>query len=244
MKFKIYAPLQMYFASRLLYKQMVRLGKSVEIVNRIDPKDESSIWIIYNNSLSWTVPKYYISYQTEQKGTHWFNDRYYERLSKSLAVWEYNEGNIECYKHCNPNIQIVSTGIDLQPKQPKKIPLLFYGAISERRKKALEDINGITIICDKLGVSMQPILSSAKTVVNIHYYDKSPLETFRINEALSHHCNIVSEHSTSGDSDYADIVTFGNINELKYLVDICEKPTPDLSKFDNFEQIKFALSCL
>lgn len=234
----------MYFASRLLYKQMVRLGKSVEIVNRIDPKDESSIWIIYNNSLSWAVPKHYISYQTEQIGTHWFNDRYYERLSKSIAVWEYNAINIDCYNHCNSNIQIVSTGIDLQPKQPKKIPMLFYGAISERRKKAIESINGITVVTDMLGNAIQPILASSKTVINIHYYDRSPLETFRINEALSHHCNVISEHSISGDSDYTDIVTFGDIDELKYLVDMCDKPTPDLSKFDNLEQIRFALSCL
>lgn len=88
---------------------------------------------------------------------------------------------------------------------------------------------------------MREILSRVKTVVNIHYYDKSPLEIFRINEALSHHCNVVSEHSMGGEK-YADVVKFGTIPELNKLALNMPAFNHDISKFCNFDEIKKAMS--
>lgn len=242
MNFKIYAPLQMQFASMILCDNLNKLGRKAEIVPKLDPTDDKHIWIIYNNSLSWDVPKHYISYQTEQKGTHWFNDRYYERLSKSIAVWEYNEYNIEAYQHLNDNISIVSPGIKQQPKIHKDIDCLFYGDLSPRRIEAVSKIDGMMIIKRKLGEPMRNLLSRAKVVVNIHYYDTSPLETFRLNEALSHNCHVVSEHSIFGDNKYKDVVRFGNVDELNELRKGFGEFNYDLSSFNNLEQIKEALS--
>ena len=244
MTFKIYAPLQMEFASLILCEHLNKLGKRAEIVKRIDPKDTKSIWIMYNNSLSWAVPKHYISYQTEQIGTHWFNERYYERLANSIAVWEYNEVNLPAYQHLNENINIVSTGIKLQPKRNKDIELLFYGALSERRAKALKGFTSIRVVQKILGQPMRDLLSRTKTIVNIHYYDESPLEIFRINEALSHHCNVISEHSTHGDSKYADVVKFGNIKELNEIAMNHAYTSQDISKFCNFEEVENAINKL
>lgn len=242
MNFKIYAPLQMQFASIILYNNMKRLGKSVELVSRLDPNDNKNVWIIYNNSLSWATPKHYISYQTEQKGTHWFNERYYDRLRKSIAVWEYNPYNLDAYKGLNNNISIVTPGIELQQPQSKDIEYLFYGDLSERRIKALEKLEGVMIIKRKLGEPMRQLLNRVKVIINIHYYDTSPLEIFRLNEALSHNCHVVSEHSVYGDNDYKDVVRFGNIDELNELRKGFKDFNYDLSKFDNFNQIKQALS--
>jgi hypothetical protein len=244
MTFKIYAPLQMYFASILLKKQLINLGHKAEIVSKLVANDESAIWIIYNASMAWAMPKHYICYQTEQIGTHWFNTRYYQRLANALAVWEYNEANLPCYQHLNSNISIVGTGIDLQPKVNKDIDFLFYGGLSERRKKALQEMPNVKVVTNVLGADMQKLLARTKTVLNIHYYDNSPLETFRINECLSHHCNIISEYSSNGDEDYKDIVTFTSLDKMKEKLAITSVPKLNLSKFDNLQQIKDAVSKL
>ncbi len=243
MNFKVYAPLQMQFASIILCEHLNKLGKRAEIVNRIDKNDTSHIWIMYNNSLSWVVPKHYISYQTEQAGTHWFNERYFERLSKSIAVWEYNPVNLPAYEHLNDNISVVTPGVKLQPLKNKNIDILFYGDLSPRRLEAVKTIPSMQVVKKVLGPPMREILSRVKTIVNIHYYDESPLEIFRINEALSHNCNVVSEHSL-GSEKYMDIVKFGSISELN---DLATKQTPfnhDISKFCNFNEVKEALSKL
>ena len=234
----------MYFASNLLCKQIKKCGYDAQIVHKIDPKCTDYIWIIYNNSLSWAVPKYYISYQTEQIGSHWFNQRYYQRLASSLAVWEYNEANLPCYHHLNDNIHIVGTGIEIQPKVKKDIDFVFYGGLSQRRKDALKQLKNVHVITDKLGQPMQSILARTKTVINIHYYDKSPLETFRINEALSHGCNVISEHSISGDEDYKDVVKFCTISEMKNNLFAFSDIPKALNKFDNLEQVRTALKSL
>jgi hypothetical protein len=234
----------MQFASLILCEHLNKLGKRAEVVRRIDPHDDKHIWILYNNSLSWTVPKHYISYQTEQIGTHWFNDRYYHRLSKSIAVWEYNEVNLPAYQHLNDNISIVTPGVKLQPKKNKDIELLFYGDLSPRRLEAVKKIPSMQIVKKVLGPPMRDILSRVKTIVNIHYYEQSPLEIFRINEALSHHCNVVSEHSLHGDAKYADVVKFGTIDELNRLALNMPAFNNDISKFCNLEEIRLALSKL
>lgn len=244
MTFKIYAPLQMQFASMILCEHMKKLGKIVEIVPRLDPHDTKHIWIIYNNSMSWATPKHYISYQTEQIGTHWFNQRYYERLSKSIAVWEYNPVNLKAYEHLNDNISIVTPGVKPQQKKHKDIDILFYGDLSPRREAAVKTIPSMQVVRKCLGPPMREILSRTKTVVNIHYYDKSPLEIFRVNEALSHNCNVISEHSLHGDENYKDIVQFGSIPELAKLAYNIGPFNHDISKFCNFEEVKKALERL
>lgn len=241
MTFKIYAPLQMQFASLILCEHLKKLGKVAEVVARLDPHDTKHIWIIYNNSMSWATPKHYISYQTEQIGTHWFNQRYFERISKSIAVWEYNPANLPAYEHLNDNISIVTPGVKLQPKKHKDIDILFYGDLSPRRHEAIKRIPSMNVVQKCLGPKMREVLSRTKTVVNIHYYEQSPLEIFRVNEALSHHCNVVSEHSICGDDKYKGVVEFGTIPELAKLAYNIKPLNHDISKFCNFDEVKSAL---
>lgn len=234
----------MQFASIILNENLRKLGHQSEIVTKLDQNDKSSIWIIYNASLAWCVPEKFICYQTEQKGTHWFNERYFERLNKCIAVWEYSEYNLSQYQHLNSNISIISPGVKYQPSVKKDIDFLFYAALSDRRKKAIESMPDVMVVTNILGQKIRDLLSRTKTVINIHYYDNSPLETFRINEALSHNCNVVSEHSLFGDNLYKDYVRFGNINELKQLRKLEPLHKKDLSELDNFEQIKQAIQKL
>lgn len=233
---KVYAPLQMDFAANILVKKIKELGHSCERVDKIT--NDRSIWIIYNTAMPQVLPSKYISYQTEQNGTHWFKDGYRERLRKSIAVWEYCESNL--FEYSNPNTSIVKPGIDIQPKTKKDIDVLFYGAMNDRRKNALRGINCKTVT-NLMGEDMRAMLNRSKTVLNIHYYDPNGLETFRVNEALSHNCNVVSEYSLHGCEDYKSIVKFGTIPELKHLLSTVGEFKHDISHLDNTEQIKEAL---
>ena len=237
---KVYAPLQMDFAANILVKKINALGKPCERVDKLDARSKD-VWIIYNTAMAWTLPERYISYQTEQNGTHWFSDKYRERLRKSLAVWEYSEGNLFEYEH--KNISIVTAGIDIQPKRTKDIDVLFYGALNERRKQALKGIN-CKVVDNLLGAAMQTVIARSKTVLNIHYYKPNVFEIFRANECLSHHCNFVSEHSLHSTEKYKDIVKFGELHELKDLLASVGEFNHDISHLDNTEEIRKALKTI
>lgn len=234
---KVYAPLQVDFAANLLVKKINSLGRSCERVDKLYP-DKENVWIVYNSAAAWCLPEKFISYQTEQSGTHWFSDKYRERLSKSIAVWEYCEANK--FEYENKNISIVTPGVEIQPKVKKDIDLLFYGEINDRRKQALQGIN-CKVVNNVMGGAMQSLLARAKTVLNIHYYEPNVFEIFRANECLSHNCNFVSEHSPHGVKPYKDIVKFGELHELKHLVESAGEFNHDISHLDNTEQIRKAL---
>lgn len=234
---KVYAPLQMDFAANILVKKINSLGRSCERVSKLHP-DKQNAWIIYNTAMAWTLPERFISYQTEQSGTHWFSDKYRERLSKSIAVWEYCAANKSEYDH--KNISIVTPGVEIQPKAKKDIDLLFYGAINERRKQALRGLN-CKVVNNVMGNAMQSLLARTKTVLNVHYYEPNVFEMFRANECLSHHCNFISEHSLHGVKPYKDIVKFGELHELKELIESVGEFNHDISHLDNTEQIRKAL---
>ena len=237
MTIKVYAPLQMDFAANILVKNINRLGYSCERVDKLEA-DKRNIWVVYNSAMAWALPSKLISYQTEQNGTHWFSDKYRERLAKSIAVWEYCDSNL--FEYSNPNTSIVRPGIEPQPKQRKDIDVLFYGAMNDRRKNALRGLN-VKVFNNVLGDDMRRLLHRAKTVLNIHYYEPNGIESFRLNEALSHNCNVVSEYALHGCEPYKDIVKFGTIPELKGLLSTVGEFNHDISHLDNIEEIREAL---
>jgi len=234
---KVFAPLQMDFAANILVKKINSLGVMCERVGKLE-KDNQHLWIIYNSAMAWQLPSKFISYQTEQNGTNWFSDKYRRTLKQSVAVWEYCEGNL--HEYSNPNTFIVNPGIDIKPKTRKDIDVLFYGAMNDRRKQALKDIN-CKIVTNSMGEEMRKLLSRTKTILNVHYYQPNCFETFRANEALSHNCNIVSEHSLYGIEPYKGIVKFGELHELKHLLTTVKDFDHNIEHIDNTEQIREAL---
>jgi hypothetical protein len=234
---KVYAPLQMNFAANILVSKIKALGYSCERVEKTEWQSKDT-WIVYNSAMRIPLPERLISYQTEQSGTHWFSDHYRNVLSKSIAVWEYCDGNLHEYN--NKNVSIVTPGIAPQPKVKKDIDVLFYGGLNERRKQALKGIN-CKVVDNVFGDAMQPIIARSKTVLNIHYYDPNIFESFRANECLSHHCNFVSEYSLHGCEPYKEIVKFGTLNELKDLLASVGEFKHDISHLDNTEEIREAL---
>lgn len=252
MQFKIYSPLHTIFAAYHLCSQIKKLNHTAEIVKTIDINDDS-IYIIYNAANITQFPKKYIVYQTEIADTHWFTDQYLETIMNAISVWDYSKININKYKHLNNNIHYVTPGICPIRTPEKDIQVLFYGWIegSPRRRKILDNIKKyipVTEITDKTGVEMWRILERTKIVLNIHYYEHSPLETFRINEALSFNCQVVSENSKET-AEYDSIISFGSTPielAMKIHLKLSNIKTEyiEAKHLDNSIQLKYAINSI
>lgn len=238
-RFKVYSTLHTKFAATGIVRQLRALGFSAVYVDKVKVSD-GCIYILFNAYSLRVFPKKYILFQTEVNGSHWFSKRYHHIISNALMVWDYCEANMGCYDHRNRII--MNPGISEQIKHDKKIPFLFYGWIegSDRRQRILAELKKhipVTVVTDKLGGDMWEILKSAETVINIHYYDHSPFEVFRVNEALSFGCNVISEPPAV--EQYSGLVTFTDD-----LVKSCRKhkySEKDLSVLDNLNDLKNAI---
>lgn len=189
---KVVTPKHTLFAANHLVNQLAKLGLQAEVREFCDLSD-NSLHIIYQASPLYRLPKRYIVCQTEIAGSHWFNARYRETLKKAIAVWDYSEKNFSAYDH--PRRTIVTPGINYQVTGEKDIDLLFYGWIqgSDRRAKILSDYKRMTdlrIEENTTGQAMWDILKRTKEVLNVHYYNDSPLELYRLNESISHGCKV------------------------------------------------------
>lgn len=194
MNFKIVTVPHTAFAAGILVDQLIKLGYSAKIVDHVDIRDPD-IYIIYNAAGLTRLPKQYIIQQTEISTSHWFTSRYLKTLRNAMAVWDYAEPNTTRYKRLTNKISIVTPGYKKVEHNGKDIDYLFYGWIegSKRRSRILNNIRkekDVTVIENTLGQTMWDILKRAKVVINIHYYDDSPLELYRINEAISHGCRV------------------------------------------------------
>jgi hypothetical protein len=234
------------FAARHLVAQLCKLGYAAQLVDSINSRS-SDLHIIYGANAAPALPRNYIVYQTEIRNTHHFSGRYLQMLRRALAVWDYSPDNIPAYATQQPNIYLVSPGIAPQPVVAKDIPFMFYGWIdgSPRRMRMLEDIKEylpLRIVTNTLGDNMWKMLARTHVVINLHYHAHSPLECFRVHEALSFGCKVVTEgplvekyrHALYWGDDAQDISLFawGAYRDLS---------AADLSCLDNLEEVEAAI---
>lgn len=192
--FKIISPPHTRFAAIIMQEQLNKLGYGASLVDVIDYKDDS-IYLIYNASTLTKLPKRYIVLQTEVSNSHWFTHQYLKTLTNAMAVWDYSELNTHRYKRLNKNVAIVTPGLKRVEHNGKDITFLFYGWIqgSNRRQSILSDLKSrynLMVVENTLTTEMWDILKRTRVVINVHYYDNSPLELYRLHESISHGCEV------------------------------------------------------
>lgn len=237
MRINIVTPPHTKFAAICLANTLTELGHEVYVQGFIEYND--TLHIVYCAGNYYAMPKNYILYQTEVHSSHWFNAKYLGFIKKALAVWEYQEGNIYKYKGLNKHIHIVPPSIMPQPTRKKDIAYLFYGTVkgSAHREQWLSELNkhaNIHMVHNALEKDIWGLLARSKTVLNIHYYKDAPLEIFRINEALSFGCNVVSEVSQGNNDKYEGVIRFADTP--KKMATLLEQPF----KPNNFRRISIS----
>jgi hypothetical protein len=249
LQIKIYFRWHIYTAAKHLTEQLCGLGYDAVLVVDVDANDDS-LYIIYCAFCISQFPKNYIVYQTEVAGSKWFDEQYRKILAGASAVWDYSEENLKHYTYLGKAASIVTPGIALvegKIKEERDIPLLFYGSLNERRRNLLTSVKRygkIYMAHNLYGEEMYALLRRTKVVLNLHYYQHAPLEVFRINEALSYGCHVVSEPDAPAAGRYWHCTFFaGTIKDFETAIGkALAKPfNYDLTNLSNSEEIKAAL---
>ena len=247
MKIKIYTHRVIHNHAHELCRLLNTMGHEAVIVTEVDPADPT-LHIIYV-AFSAATPPNYILFQTEIYGNHWWTDSYRDQCRAALQIWDYSQCNLDQYDFGNPKFLMQPFEFEVGEMPHKDIELLFYGYVNYRRKPLLEAIRrrsriAVTMVEDTYGAAMLDILKRTKIVLNIHAQDDSPQEIFRITEALSCGCRVLSEgqgrHDASGRIRY--------LNDLRNWDDhfLFDWPLPSI--YDRYQpdisQIEHALSLI
>lgn len=206
MNFKILTVPHTLFAAKGMVIQLRKLGHNAQIVQRAKPGDHD-VYIIYqaNHVAMRDMPANYILQQTEIYHSHWFGrSEYRQKIRNAIAIWDYSTKNIDSYSELNDSICIVEPGIfpyhpGLGIQNSRTIPWLFYGWIegSDRRRLMIDRIKKaipLEVITNTLEDAMWYTLSRTRVVINIHYHQEGdPLELYRICEAQSMGCRVLTE---------------------------------------------------
>lgn len=246
---KVYSPIFLKYHAEKLCETLSELGYESEWTNDIG--DDDSLYIMYCAYQRHT-PKNYIVYQVEQWGSYWFNSHYWDMLKGAKQVWEFAENNVSKYsKEYESKVFYVPAGLINGKNHVKHIDVLFYGALNKHRIELLNDIRAcginITVKENVYGEEMINILAQTKIVLNLHFYQKGHLETFRVNESLSCGCKVVSErnHFAHYPDIYREFVYFGTTpKEIAFSIKkaLQNQNTKDLSPLSNKEQVAKAIS--
>lgn len=249
---KVYYPLHVQLHAEKLAETLCSLGYNAQATTEV--KDDDAIYILYCAFQIKNLPKKYIVYQCEQWNSGWFNEWYWSIIKGALQIWEFAECNLDKYPaELASKVVHVPAGLINGRTENKNIDVLFYGAISKHRLDVINNVrrSGIHIIykSDVYGEQMKAILSRTKVVLNVHFYEDGYLEAFRVNEALSCGCHVVSERNDRAfyPERYKDFVQFGtNTNELVFAIRkaLNNKQNFDLSPLDNTSYIKQVLNKL
>lgn len=218
---------------------------------------DSHLFICFGaHSYTLPMPLYYVIIQLEQSvNSPWFNDSYLNKLQKATAVLDYSYVNYEKLKHLNPNYFCFTCGYlqttadqwkSLQSDGlindiPVEYDVSFLGQINTRRQTIINQIRkaGFTVqIIDNLWDDDRIMaLKKSKVVINLHFYERSLLETVRLSYLLSLGLHVVSEKSEDRVAD----TQYGRFLDLVDDVSDYLKNQPPVTKTANFSLFQTSL---
>ena len=182
---------------------------SLELLHLCKPYNNIYFFFFFPQGLLGRYPgidlpknRYYL-YQLEQLNQNLFGYQNVNSIEKlienSIYTFDYSEINLQFYpNYLKYKIKLLAPLIQIIPNYyiNKSIDILFIGTITDRRKKILDKLQekyNIVILEKVFGENLNNYIKISKIVLNLHAFDNSIFELFRIHDILPYNCNIISE---------------------------------------------------
>lgn len=221
-----------------IHHGLVLLGHESKIVTgHAFPNDRPAI-VLGANLLPWCVnlaiPPGSVLYNLEQvqRGSGWFSDAALDVLRK-YPVWDYSRRNIAALAKEGIKARLVPIGyvpeltrIPQLPEKERDIDVLFVGSMNDRRKSVISRLEQrglrVTHSFGVYGAHRDRIVSRAKIILNIHFYEAKVLEIVRVSYMMANRQFVLSEPGadTTEDAQVSGGVVFA---EYGRLVEECER---------------------
>ncbi|MBQ6341610.1 MAG: methyltransferase [Anaerolineaceae bacterium] len=225
-----------FFVAKLIENALLQIKVFTKILMDEPEIYGEEVYIIICPQMFKRTPGRYIPFQMEQTiSSRWLTPEYYDRLNHGYSILDYSLVNINFFKNVTEfGKNFYYLPLDYLPGFQSKsgnyeYDVLFYGDVNnERRKRYLEEIQkyySVKIVTDVFGEDLYDLISKARIVINIHYYEDALLETTRIYEILSLGRSIViSEQSNDPEEEkrlegVIDFVPVNNINAMIERID-------------------------
>lgn len=151
------------------------------------------------------LPSDTVVYNLEQidDASHWLKTPLLELLGRCV-VWDYSARNLERIRERTGNDRVFHVPVGYAPVLTRILPapdpdidVLFYGSMNDRRRKALEALRsaGLNVHAafGVYGRERDALISRAKVVLNLHYYESSIFEIVRVFYLLANRKAVVAE---------------------------------------------------
>jgi SEC-C motif len=172
------------------------------------------------------LPNGYVVFQLEAlDGTFGYSREYpayLELLRGARQIWDYSLRNTRYLaEHGLNDVRYIPIGysrrlariIDVDQHD---IDILFYGAVSPRRRLILEELQrrgfNTVALFGKYGIDRDDCIARAKIKLNVHQFETSHLEQLRIAYLLNNKRFVISE--TSDEDPYGGGVIFCNYTDI------------------------------
>ena len=185
------------------------------------------------------VPPGTIIYNLEQisPSSSWCSPPYL-KLLKTCRVWDYSPRNIATLAQMGVRGNVTRVPIGYVPQltripasSEEDIDVLFYGSINDRRARVLNDLRAMGLnvhaVFGVYGHERDALMSRAKVVLNLHFYDTSIFEVVRVSYALANRKAVVSEYRPGTEMD-ADMVDAVRLVPYDKLVTSCAELVSDV----------------
>jgi len=151
------------------------------------------------------MPEDAILFNAEQVATMRVSDPLLRNLNtyRKRVIWDYSAANaaklrgagFERVVHCP--VGYIPSMTKIPPASVENIDVLFIGSMSERRKEILLKLINAGLKVERLfniyGDERDAYIARAKVVLNLHFYEPSIFEMFRVSHLLANRKCVVTE---------------------------------------------------
>lgn len=166
-----------------------------------------------------TAPSYVVFQVEALHGDQGYASRYpayFEFLRSANQIWDYSSQNVDFLTEAGfSNVHYVPIGYSralerIAEPDAYDTDVLFYGAISPRRRALLEGFANrnfkTRVLFGAYGDARDRAIARSKIQLNIHQFETFQLETLRVAYLLNNKCFVISEKAL--DNPYGEGVVF------------------------------------